>query len=272
MAATERPSLSARRQCDGKQSDAASSTVVAVGGPRAGTGPPAPAARPGPAGAPSSVLAGLAASGGRSRLGGAWAASQAWISSSTSGRRPRTPGRAAKTSSGRSASSRSLQGQLAGASGRRRPASRPDPGGAAPIDSHGGPALRGRSSSHSGAARRRGSIGRSAPRPQKYGRSRLGSCAAGRRYALPLVCDGPCGPAPHGPDRISTDVCAGQCSLGAWDPAAQLQQALRRVSRAERSREQAPGASWRRARPCKRTTQGTQPVWRTRQSSARRSA
>ena len=62
------------------------------------------------------------------------------------------------------------------------------------------------------------------------------------RYAHPLVCRG-LRAARTVRTASPTDVCAGHLPSGRWDPAAQLEQALRRVSRAERSREQALGAA-----------------------------
>ena len=48
------------------------------------------------------------------------------------------------------------------------------------------------------------------------------NCAPRAAMLSPLCATALTGPAPHGPDRISTDVCAGQCSSGRWNPAAQL--------------------------------------------------
>ena len=241
----------------------------------AGTDPPGPAAPPGPADAarrhrrlrrPVRACAGP----GCASAAGDGRPARPWISSRTSAPAASVPGRAANTSSWRSASSWRLRASCAAAS-RSKTSQSSRSRGCSPIDNHGGPGLRGRSSSQSGATRRRGWINRRGP-PAQVWTIPAWKCAPVAAMLSPLCATALIGPAPHGPDRISTDVCAGQCSSDHWDPAAQLQQALRRVSRAERSREQAPGASWRRARPCKRTTQGTQPVWRTRHSSARRSA
>ena len=201
---------------------------------------------------------------------GRWAANQAWIRSRTSWLAASDAGSGPEHLLGPLGQQLALQGQL-----RRRIGVEDQPVGQIQgVQPHRQPrraGLEGQVVEPLGGGRRRGWINRRTVHRRSMDNPGL-ELRALRRYALSLVCDDPSGSAPHGPDRISTDVCAGQCSPEPWDPAAQLQQALRRVSRAERSREQAPGASWRRARPCKRSTQGTQPVWRTRHSSAKRSA
>ena len=223
---------------------------------------------------------------------------------------PATPDQVEHVSSGRFAAGRErpprtaraatgLEGHLAPKSSSRT-SHRSRSSAVDPMDSQGGPACSGSSSSRPGGRRqgraladeygrswlRRGRLlGARRPGPhaschRRRGRPcwststavvrplRLGS-AGGPATPLLLCATGPCGRRRMVLIRINLRLRRPvPRPLGPRSP---TEQALRRAARAERSREQAPGASWRRARPCKRTTQGTS-RWRRRRSSARRSA
>ena len=203
------PACRASRQCEGKQSDAASSRYVAVGWTpcrhrSSCTRRPARVQRVQALDVAPAVCAGPARSvGGQPGLDQLEHLRAGGLGTRDGRRRPRR---------GRSVSSAVLQGQLVGRSGRRRTSQSSRSRGCTPIDSQGGPGFSGQFG-HPGW--RLGGLGR--VHPTSMGDPGL-EVRRRCRYALPLVRDGPGGPAPHGPDRISTDVCAGQCSLGTLGP------------------------------------------------------
>ena len=177
----------------------------------AGRGPPAPAVPPGRAGAatrsvPRGRRVGQVAVGGGGR-----AASQAWTRSSTSSLAASEPGRAANTSSGRSASSCALEGQLvAGALVEDQPVGQIQ--GVQPHRQPRGPGLQGQVVEPLGAVGAGAGSTGGRP-PHEYGPIPAWNVRRPAPAMLsPLCATARIGSAPHGPDRISTDVCAGQCS------------------------------------------------------------